>query len=61
MLSWLWKSKEKEPNEEELSKQGFNPETTKTEDSKDEPITDFSKDYRDFLEATSADICRTLQ
>lgn len=49
MLKWFWKSKEDDPTEDDLKKQGFNPEATKTSESKDEPIMDFSKDYEGFL------------
>lgn len=56
MFKWLWKPKEEEPTEEDLQKQGFNPEATKTAQSKDEPIMDFSKDYEGFLRASGEEI-----
>ena len=61
MLKWLWKSKGEEPNEEDLKKQGFDPEHTKTSDANDEPIVDFSKDYEDFITTTPQDILSMLE
>ena len=60
MLKWFWKSKDDDPTEDDLKKQGFNPEATKTSDSKDEPIMDFSKDYEGFLTASPEQILEIL-